>query len=443
MLKIGQVVKGELSAQTWVVKRKLGEGTQGIVYLVESEMGSKALKWYNDRQATEAQRKSINELIMQGAPKGEAGKRFVWPSDIVNNPDSNCFGYIMELINTSKYAELGDIFAHLKPAPTAFAKCKISENLAHSYQQLHLDGRCYRDISDGNLMFNPDTGDVLICDNDNVGVEGQSESQVSGTMEYMAPEIIIHNTYPSAKTDLHSLAVLLFRLWIWHHPLEGMFEYDIRCWDLPAKRKVYGENALFIFDPVHTENCLPSDPEYDTPRRFWKLCPEPLKRLFTKAFTRGLKNPSERVSETEWQDVCRELGDCIVLCPHDKAENYWYEGVGELKCWHCGKTIEAPIRLVLSTNSGKRYILLTKNARLLERHINPFANENIRNKVIGEMAQNPNNPMVWGLRNLTAAPWIMTLADGTAKEVPPQRAASISRGVVLNFGHGATGVFEQ
>ena len=55
---------------------------------------------------------------------------------------------------------------------------------------LHLNGYCYRDISSGN-MVDPDTGDVLICDNDNVGINRQSDSQVDGTYEFMAPEVII------------------------------------------------------------------------------------------------------------------------------------------------------------------------------------------------------------------------------------------------------------
>ena len=36
------------------------------------------------------------------------------------------------------------------------------------YRNLHIAGAKYQDISFGNLFFNPDNGDVLICDNDNV-----------------------------------------------------------------------------------------------------------------------------------------------------------------------------------------------------------------------------------------------------------------------------------
>ena len=44
--------------------------------------------------------------------------------------------------------------------------------LAHSFMLLHARGLCYRDISFGNVLFDPDTGSILICDNDNVATDG-------------------------------------------------------------------------------------------------------------------------------------------------------------------------------------------------------------------------------------------------------------------------------
>lgn len=443
MLKIGQKIRCELSKETLTVMKKLGEGGQGIVYLVQGKSGQKAVKWYNLNQATNEQKANISELIMQGPPGGIAGKRFIWPIDIVTSAKMRQFGYLMDVIDTSKYSELGEIFAHLKPVPTFFAKCKISENLVNSYRQLHLDGRCYRDISAGNLMFNVKTGEVLICDNDNIGVENHSTSQVNGTMEYMAPEIIKGKAKPSSKTDLYSLSVLLFYLWIWHHPLHGILEYNIRSWDLPAKRKIYGENPIFIFDPLNKSNSLPSDAEYNTPRRFWQLCPEPLKKLFTKAFTRGLINPNERVTEGEWQSTFVELGDCIVPCPCDNAENFWHENIRELRCWYCGNKIEVPVRLRISTPSGKKNLILNRTTKLYERHINPYADESIRNNVIGELIKNPNNPDAWGLKNLSKNIWRMQMTDNSFKEVKAGKAAQLSSGVTLIFNAKAKGVFEK
>ena len=235
--------RGDSKTQ-YIVKKKLGEGGQGAVFLVEGPHGSHALKWYVAHQATDAQRAAIRYLVANGPPRGPASQRFIWPQDLVTAAGTPQFGYLMPLIDTSRFAELGQVWARRKPAPGLDVLCEISYQTSNSYRALHLSGHCYRDISQGNLMFDPIAGDVLICDNDNVGINRQSNCQVWGTMQYMAPELVRGEAdHPSTETDLHSLAVLLFQLWVWHHPLHGTMEYDVRCWDDPARKKIYGLHA--------------------------------------------------------------------------------------------------------------------------------------------------------------------------------------------------------
>jgi DNA-binding helix-hairpin-helix protein with protein kinase domain len=429
MLNIGENLKCELSDGIITVKKKIGEGTQGIVYLIETESGDKIVKWYNKEQATELQKENIRKLVTKGPIKGEAGKRFVWPLDLVTSDLNNSFGYLMDYINTGDFAELGEVWAHIKPTPNMKQKCLISYNLANSYRKLHLEGYCYRDISSGNLMFNPQTGDVLICDNDNIGVNNQSECQILGTMEYMAPEIIMNDASPSTKTDLHSLAVLLFQLWMWHHPMHGEMEYNFRSWDIPAKKKVYGENPVFVFDPDNDENRLPDDYEYDTPRKFWEVCPGVLKDLFIKAFTEGLKNPDKRITEGEWEKVFLELYDNIVSCPNDGAENFWYEGIENFRCWYCKEEINRPISISFNTCLGRQTLAITLETKILKRNIAPFAEESDKNLVIAEIVQNPKNPSIWGIRNLNSYPLKYLIKDGTEKFADPQKAIPISSAI--------------
>ena len=78
-------------------------------------------------------------------------------------------------------------------------------------------------------------------------------------------------------------------------------------------------------------------------------------------------------------------------------------------------------------------MLLTRNAILLERHLTPSAPDEQATTVLGQVVQNPADPQVFGLRNLTTAPWSVTFADGTMQEVPPQRAVPINLGLKLNI----------
>ncbi len=445
-LKIGQTLKAETLNYTLSVQKKLGEGGQGEVYLVTDGQKDYALKWYKVEQATEEQKEAIRHLVNKGAPQGIAEQRFIWPIDIVtldNESDYDSmwlnmdedeseqqFGYLMPLIDTQRFAELGEVQAHLKPAPSLPILCEISYQIANSYRALHLSGYCYRDISAGNLLFDPQTGDILICDNDNVGINYESHSQVWGTMEYMAPEVVRGEADPSTQTDLHSLAVLLFNLWVWHHPLHGELEYQISVWDIPAKRRIYGETPVFIFDPTDKSNQLPNDPEYNTARQRWNYCPPELQNLFNRAFTKGLHNPSQRVTEGEWQRLFSQLKDGGISCPNCQAENLWWQGQAKLDCWHCQTTINIPPKLVFKYTSGQHIVLLTNKTELFQKHIIPNADTA---KLIGKVVQNPKNPNIWGIRNLTPSAWTATFPDGTMTEIPPQRAAPLKLGLKLNI----------
>src|SRR5580698_5815818 len=122
----GQQVFAEMARSSLTVKRKLGEGGQGAVFLVAGPDGDQALKWYNVEQATEEQRNAIWYLVNNGPPRGPAGRRFIWPQDLVTAPGLSQFGYLMPVIDTRRFAELGEVWARRKPVPGLGALCEIS-----------------------------------------------------------------------------------------------------------------------------------------------------------------------------------------------------------------------------------------------------------------------------------------------------------------------------
>lgn len=435
MLQTGDIVKGQLSGQQYKVIARLGEGGQGSVFLASGGRDQIAIKWYHRQTATEQQQKMIAKLISMGPPRGESGKRFVWPQDIVAKAGLPSFGYVMPAVDLKSYAELGQVWARLRPSPGMKQRCRISWQLAQAYRQLHLAGYCYRDISMGNFLFDPASGDVLIIDNDNIGINQQSGSKILGTMEFMAPEVIVGKATPSTSTDLYSLAVLLFYFWIWHHPMHGMLEYSVRVWDIPAKRMIYGERPVFIFDPRDASNRLPADPEYQTPLRFWDVCPKSIQDLFIRSFTDGIKNPDRRVTEGEWVRAFRQLENQTVRCPHDRAENFWQPGMKQVQCWHCKRRFDAPPSFVVSTSSGLNQILVLPETKLKRGELEPYCDESVMEEIAAEVVQNPNNPNVWGLKNLTADSWFFTPADGSdEREVVPGRSMPIIAGHSLRMG---------
>jgi serine/threonine protein kinase len=202
-LKSGTLLVSD-SGNRYKVIRLLGAGGQGEVYEIERGPQRAALKWYFPKMATIPQKRIIEKLISKNAPD----ETFLWPEDMITQGTGGSFGYVMKL-RPPEYKGIADMM-NRQAEPSFHTLCKAAFNLTRGYQKLHSLGYSYHDISFGNVFFNPDTGNVLICDNDNVSVSGDDASSMLGTPRFMAPEIVTGNAKPSRNTDLYSLSVLLF-----------------------------------------------------------------------------------------------------------------------------------------------------------------------------------------------------------------------------------------
>jgi hypothetical protein len=87
---------------------------------------------------------------------------------------------------------------------------------------------------------------------------------------------------------------------------------------------------------------------------------------------------------------------------------------------------------VFSHAGGKLFVLLSKDAQILKRHVDPLAQDD-GNTVIGKVVQSRTNPNLWGIANLTQTPWTGTLPDGSVKEYGPQKAVPLNPGIKLNI----------
>ena len=318
--------------------------------------------------------------------------------------------------------------------PTLFALATAGMQLAHNFLLLHSNGLCYCDISFGNVFFEPFTGDILICDNDNVGIDGNAPINVLGTPRFMAPEIVRSEASPSTHTDLFSLAVLLFYMFMIHHPLEGAREASIKCLDAPAMNKLYGKEPLFIFDP-HDNSNYPVKGYQDNVIDSWRIYPSFLKDLFTQSFTEGIKDPQNgRVRESEWQMAMSRLRDCIIICQHCGCENF-YDGellrtAGTLNsCWCCKKDVHPPPRIRI----GKTIIMLNADTKLYPHHIDGDKRYDF-SKQVAEIARHPQNPNIWGLRNLSSEKWSVIGTDGVMKDIEPGKSVTLVNEMKINFG---------
>ena len=431
---MGNLSQGEIlitkAGHKCKIIKSLGEGSQGEVFQVEVfqvgvENKSLALKWYNPAFATAEQNNNLQKLIEKGAPN----QNFLWPFDIIEKLQDNSLGYLMP-IRPSGFHDLNDHVS--RRVETTFRNLITAcMNLCDSFAQLHLSGLCYADISFNNVFFNEKNGDILICDNDNVTIDRVGLSGVIGTPGFKAPEIELGKDSPNSNTDYYSLAVLLFQMLMYAHPLDGKLEVEIHCKDEQGAKKLYGENPVFIWDPENESN-RPVRGIHDNAIIYWPIYPQILHDKFTQVFTKGLRNPGARVMETEWRNTMATLLDSIFKCTCG-AENFYdiqkikNKQLG--KCWNCQKDLRLPPRIKIG---GKFIVMLNPDTKLYPHHIQdkPFD----FSQPVAEVVQHPQNPNIWGLKNLTNENWTCKQPKGSTTIVPPGKSLTLSAGANINFG---------
>ncbi|MEI8374785.1 MAG: serine/threonine protein kinase [Planctomycetota bacterium] len=438
LLKTGQVVQTKTSGQPCQVEKFLGGGGQGEVYQARLAGGSFALKWYYPQTATADQRETLQNLFKESPPSDA----FLWPLDMASASGVKGFGYLMRL-REPRFKGLLDLMSN-RIDPTFRVLATVGLGLADSFFKLHAKGLCYRDISFGNAFFDPDSGEVLICDNDNVTTNRSPKVSVLGTPEFMAPEIVRRETLPSRQTDLYSLSVLLFFIFHIHHPLKGKRVLSIHCWDLPSQEKMFGTAPLFIFDPSDTSNrAVDKSVDRDGSTEgghnalvYWPIFPQFLRDTFTRAFTTGLKDPEHgRVLEGEWRKVLSQLRDSIFYCAACGSENFHdpdavkADGGKPDTCWSCKKELQLPFRIRMS----RATVMLSHDGKLYPHHLDPSKDFDFAN-VCAEVNTHPTDPNIWGLKNCTGEKWVATMPDGSVKDIEPGRSVRLADKTKVHFG---------
>ena len=206
-LKINSTLK-LTTGEEILVNEMLGEGGQGIVYKVIYQQKEFALKWYSKGVGENAER--FYENIKRNIEKGSPAPTFLWPIALTEIQEEKYFGYVMGL-RSSEYTDFDLFLLNRVQFKTFSAIVNAALQITASFRKLHNLGLSYQDLNDGNFFINPENGDILICDNDNVAPDGWNLG-IQGKPKYMAPEVVNATKLPDTFSDRFSLAVILFML---------------------------------------------------------------------------------------------------------------------------------------------------------------------------------------------------------------------------------------
>ncbi len=394
------------------VIKELGRGGQGIVYLVELAGQKMALKWYINPPDKKFY-KNLEENVAKGAPSDA----FLWPEYLTTIKPKSSYGYIMKL-RPQGYYEFGQYLLARAQFKSVEAMINAAMKICEGFKLLHLNGYSYQDLNDGNFFIHPETGDVLICDNDNVFPQ-KERSGIMGKARYMAPEIV-GGSAPDKFSDRFSLSVILFLLFYGNHPLEGARVLACPCMTESYEKKFYGSEAIFIYDDNNNTN-RPVRGVHNNVLRRWPAFPTILRDTFKKEFSEEcLKNPEKRKIEAEWQKVIQQLRDSLVICPVCKRETF-VEDSASPKCMDCGKSFNLSGILRI----GSRDILLTPNTKV---YIDLDNKPDIQVVSVPGDAKYPVQ-----LQNITSNKWTVETPSGKLKAIEPNMTMPIKAGLKVSI----------
>ena len=384
-----------------VVEAFLGDGGQGEVYLVSWNGGKYALKVYKNEESSDF-RYNLKNNIDRGAPSDV----FLWPKKLIDFEDGK-IGYLMD-VRPNNYVSFVSYLTGKNPFKNRRVMIHWCMELCLAFKRLHERGYSYQDLNDGSFFFDPETGALLICDNDNVTADKRNLG-VLGKMRYMAPEIVRGEQMPDVHSDRFSLAVILFMALCLGNPYEGerLKEYDII--DEKAEYEMYGKKPIFVYHKTDKSN-RPIRGYHSSVLKRWGYIPLYVKEAFHRTFVDGLTDrENERTTELEWLRVLSKYRDELLTCNHCGYE--YIAGFSEKKrnesCPYCGK----PTKDFCTLTIGKNAIALEPGKRLYMCHVDKYSSE--YNKSVGIVIVNKNNPSLWGIR--LALLEQVELQDGSGK----------------------------
>jgi len=210
-----------------------------------------------------------------------------------DRPDEVFLNLVLEYVPETVY-RVSKHYSKLKQSiPILFVKLYMYQ-LCRSLAYIHSLGICHRDIKPQNLLLDPSTGVLKLCDFGSAKILVRGEPNVSYICSryYRAPELIFASTNYSSAIDIWSMGCVMAELLLGHPLFPGETPVDqlveiIKALGTPTKEQIKAMN------PNYTEFKFPQIRGHSWSKLFRPKTPPEAIDLVSKLLQ---YTPSERLS---------------------------------------------------------------------------------------------------------------------------------------------------
>ena len=285
--------------------RKLGEGGEGAVYLVNDRPGSVMKIWHPGKTPPDADAKLRH--MVQAPVKPDLGSAWLitWPQRLVKE-NGVTVGFTMPILDPNQSWESIVEYYNRRAAQNTEQeqgrelriddRVRMARNLALGFRAVHAAGYVIGDVNEKNVEVNRQN-DIAMVDCDSYGFIDPATGKVfhnrMGRPEFQAPEAQGGYDNRTQNHDRFGLAVIIFHLLTGYHPYTVTNRPDH---PLPGDRI-----KDWLFPPASRNVTAPT--AYD---EAWQSLTARQQELFRRCFDRQYRGQARPTPE-EWVEVLQEM----------------------------------------------------------------------------------------------------------------------------------------
>ncbi len=244
------------SSHTYTPLKPIGNGAFGMVYKAKDNNNGKIVaikKVFQDLRYKNRELSILKEINHENC----CYLYDYFYTNASDNPDEEYLNLIMEYIPQTLHRELRIYSKQKKSMPLLLIKL-YSYQIIRGLAYMHALGICHRDIKPDNILTDPETHELKICDFGSAKklVKGQPNVSYISSRPYRAPELIFGATEYTSAIDLWSGGCVIAEL-VLQQPI---FAGDSSLEQIVEIIKVLGtpnKSQIISMNPEYTEYKFP------------------------------------------------------------------------------------------------------------------------------------------------------------------------------------------